>query len=121
MEFSLKNEWVKWICNLFTSYCEGSKTYWPNSRCIICWIYNRQTTHLIFQLMLLELLQNKTDLIVYEQRGYIPPQVFAVVLCIIIALPAGVDPQTDLPDMVPAVPTKLPCTQEQKPPYCFCS
>lgn len=69
------------------------------------------TTHLVLQLVFLQLFQDKIDLFVCEQRGYVSSQVLAVVLGVIIALSAGVDPQAGLPDVVPALPTKLACTQ----------
>lgn len=70
------------------------------------------TTYLVLQLVFLQLLQNKIDLFVCEQRGDISAQVFAVVLGVIVALPAGVDPQAGLPDVVPALPTQLACNPE---------
>lgn len=68
-------------------------------------------THLFLQLVFLQLFQNKIDLLVCEQRGYISSQVFAVMLGVVVALSARVYPQTGLPHMVPALPTQLACTQ----------
>lgn len=62
----------------------------------------------------MQLLQDEVDLLVCEQGGDVAPQVLAVVLSVVVALPAGVDPQAGVTHMVPALAAQLACARVHK-------
>lgn len=68
--------------------------------------------YLLLLLELLELLQHKVHLFVGGERGDVPIQVLAVVLGVVVALAAGVDPQAGLSHLTPALAALLGWNRE---------
>lgn len=73
---------------------------------------SKRSVYLVLLLQLLQLVQNKVHLLGGGERGDVAMEIFTVVLGVVVALAAGVDPQAGLAHLTPALAALLGCQND---------